>query len=509
MTTASDAHTSVEATPVAAWRSVPHSFLRLLRIELRRSPMPLLLPLIAALFWFDSYRPSTTQAPLWVLRTFWNMGQGHTIIDTGPFVAAMAAWIGSRDGRRRTVDLVTTIARTQWTARLATWAATAIWAAGSYLLLVGIMFGVYAAQGVAGRPPWWWVAVGATAVVAFSAAGYAIGVVFPSRFAAPLAALGGFLAMTMSSQTGFQDQTGWAQVLPTNSNGNFQPDSGLFYPYLPDLPIARILLLAGILFAILGLLGLSRSAGGRTARWVAVIVTAAGLAGATTGIGLAATARLGPHGMSIPALHDAAADRPIPYTPACATASGVPVCVNPAYRPYLPDLTVALTPVFAEIAGLPEAPTRVTQTASVYTFDASTPAPEVTVRGDPPILAIALGDDTVLPGSSGFSSIATSHTQFIDQMRIQVVVAYISGETDGNPAQQAIEAALLNNAGIPFASQTAQRSDISMGPATPPTADVIAAAQRFAALPAAERTAWLTANLAALRAGQITLERLP
>ena len=86
-------------TPRAA-RAVPLTAARLLRIELRRSPMPWILPLIAALFWFDSYRPSISQPPIWVLRTFWNMGQGHTIIDFGPFVAGMAAWIGSRDGRR-------------------------------------------------------------------------------------------------------------------------------------------------------------------------------------------------------------------------------------------------------------------------------------------------------------------------------------------------------------------------------------------------------------------------
>ena len=41
--------------------------------------MPWILPLIAALFWFDSYRPSTGTPPVWVLRTFWNMGQGHTL----------------------------------------------------------------------------------------------------------------------------------------------------------------------------------------------------------------------------------------------------------------------------------------------------------------------------------------------------------------------------------------------------------------------------------------------
>ena len=138
-----------------------------------------------------------------MLRTFWNMGQGHTIVDFGPFVAGMAAWIGSRDGRRGTGDLVTATARPRWVAQLVTWAAAAIWAVGGYLVFVGVMFGVYAHQGLGGSPPWWWVAVGAVAVAAFSAAGFAVGVFFPSRFAAPLAAFGGFLVMVMSSQTGF------------------------------------------------------------------------------------------------------------------------------------------------------------------------------------------------------------------------------------------------------------------------------------------------------------------
>jgi hypothetical protein len=205
---------------------------RLLRIELRRNAMPWILPLIAALFWFDSYRPSTTQSAFWVLRTFWNMGQGHTIIDFGPFVAGVAAWMGSRDGRRGMGDLVAGTPRSRWAAQLATWGATAIWAAAAYLAFVGVMFAVYARQGLAGSPPWWWVAVGATAVTAFSAAGFAGGVFFPSRFAAALAAFGGFLAMVLSSQTGFGHTSGWALILPTNSNGNFQPDSGILYPYL-------------------------------------------------------------------------------------------------------------------------------------------------------------------------------------------------------------------------------------------------------------------------------------
>jgi hypothetical protein len=113
----------------------PLSFVQLLWIEVRRSQMPLILPLIAVLFWFDSYRPSTSVSPhLYALVTFWNMGQGHTIADFGPFVAGMAAWIGSREGRRGTIDLVTATVRPRWIAQLATWAAAAIWAVSAYLI---------------------------------------------------------------------------------------------------------------------------------------------------------------------------------------------------------------------------------------------------------------------------------------------------------------------------------------------------------------------------------------
>ena len=77
MTAATEA--SARPAPGHAFRAArPLSFLRLLRIELRRSAVPWILPLIAALFWFDSYRPSTAMPPLFVLRTFWNMGRTNS-----------------------------------------------------------------------------------------------------------------------------------------------------------------------------------------------------------------------------------------------------------------------------------------------------------------------------------------------------------------------------------------------------------------------------------------------
>jgi len=508
--------TAATAAPVRqrtprATGAVPLNATRLLWIELRRNAMPWILPLIAALFWFDSYRPSTGTVPLYALRTYWNMGQGHTIVDFGPFVAGVAAWMGSRDGRRGLADLVTATARPRWAARLATWAATAIWAVAAYLVFVGVMFAWYAHQGVGGSPPWWWVAVGATAVTAFSAAGFAIGAYWPSRFAAPVAAFGGFLAMAMSSQTGFNYASGWALILPTNSNGTFdQADSGIFYPWPPDLPIARIMFLAGIAAAALGLTGLPARAGGPWLRRAAAIVTLTGVASVAIGVGLADTARLSAHGMVIPALHDAANDARITYTPACGRAAGVPVCLNPAYRRWLPDVNAALAPVLAEVAGLPGTPVRATQVAAAYSSSAGGPQ-AITLGGQPPVLRLSLGSFD-LPGPCGFCDRPVATKQFADQVRLGFAQAFVgAGNGSGSPAQQAVLAALLRGAGIPFAAQPGLMA-AKNGPGPPPaaaTGPVYAAAQRLTTLPAAARHAWLAAHLAALRAGQLTLKELP
>jgi hypothetical protein len=513
------AGTSVRPRVPRATGVVPRNAARLLGVELRRNAMPWILPLIAALFWFDSYRPSTGTEPLYGMRTFWNMGQGHTIVDFGPFVAGVAAWMGSRDGRRGVADLVTATARPRSAVQLATWAATAIWAAAAYLVFVGVMFAAYAHQGVGGTPPWWSVGVGATAVIAFSAAGFAIGAYWPSRFAAPVAAFGGFLAMAMSSQTGFSHFSGWALILPTNSNSNFDgnalTDSGVFYRWLPDLPIARIMFLAGIAIAALGLTGLPGRAGGRGLRGAAALIALAGVALAGTGVGLASSARIAANGLVvIPALHDAANNAPIAYTPVCGRASGIPVCLNPAHSRWLPDVTAALAPALAEVAGLPGAPARSTQVAAAYPSSPNGGPPQaLSLGGQPTVLRMALGLlDT--PGPCGFCRGPVAMTQFEDQIRLLFAHAFVgAGSHLGGPAQQAVQAALLQGAGIPFAAQPAliAGTENFQGPGRGGSvmAPVYAAARRLAALPAAARHAWLDAHLAALRAGGLTLADVP
>ena len=313
----------------------PLGLARLLRVELRRNTMPWVLPLIAAVFWFDSYRIAATVPPLWNLRTFYILGQGHSLIDFAPFVAGVAAWMGSRDGRRGLADLVTTSARSRFAAQFVTWAATAIWAVGGYLVFMAATFWALSRPIVWGGPPYWPVVVGATGVAAFSAAGFAAGAYFPTRFTAPVAAFGGVLACGMSSQIGFASYGGWGLILPTNSNNNYGQDAGVFYQFLPDLPIARVMFLAGVTVALVALLGVRAAAGGLRLRHTAVVAAAAGAALAVTAIALACTARVTSYGVVIPALHDAANDRPIPYTPVCGNA-GIRVCVQPPTSPTWP-----------------------------------------------------------------------------------------------------------------------------------------------------------------------------
>jgi hypothetical protein len=509
----------VRAMPRQAPRAAPRNMARLLWVELRRNTMPMVLPLIAVLFWFDSYRIAVTMPPVWSERLYYILGQGHAVIDFAPFVAGAAAWMGSRDGRRGMTDLVTATVRPRWEAQLATWAATVAWAVGSYLVFMAVTLELLGRSVSYGGPPWWSVASAGAGIAAFVSAGFALGAYFPGRFIAPIAAFGALFAMGTSSQIGFSEGSGWALILPTMSNNNFGQDAGIFYPFLPDVQIARVMFAAGIAVALAGLLGLPLRAGGPRLRLSAAVVTAIGAAAAVAGVTLASTAQVGPYGAVIPALHDAANDRPVPYTPVCGQA-GIPVCVHPAFRAYLPDVTTALGPVLAEIGGLPGAPVRATQIATVF----QTNGPSLgggratarqlqveTIGGSPLVLHMALSAIT-LPRSFGMDK-----SGFIGLIRLEAVHAFIgAGGGSGTPAQQVIQAALLQDAGTPLAAQpdVLGFSPWALPDSGPRSAaryppQLSAAASRFAALPAAARHTWLAAHLGALRAGHVSAGQLP
>jgi hypothetical protein len=485
----------------SGWPQRPAAVARLLRLELRRSAMLWMLPAVGVLFWYNAFRESMAEPAMWNLRAM-TMQHG-VLLDFAPPVVGAAAWMGSREGRRQMADLIGTVPRPRWTAQLATWAAVTCWALVGYCCCVGVLYGLTARQASWGGPLWWPAVVCAAGIPALSAVGFAAGAWFPSRFTVPIVTVGAFFGLGFSGEP---RSPVW-QVSPTVSGAPYigpDPGIGTFYHYLPDLSIAQLICMAGVAVAVLGALGLLDRASGSWLRSLAAAMTAAGLAALTVAAGLAGTARLDPHGMLvIPALHDAANDRPIRYTPVCAHAA-IPICLNPAYEAYLPDVDKALRPLLGEIAGLPGAPAGIGQAAPAYQGPLISGLAQSGARvviagaspGRPGQYNLMLPDQ--LPGEPSGADFTV--TEFIGQIRLPVVADLIGRIVGGAPggqsrAQQAVAAALTFGAGV----TRVRRPDSAVG----------AAASRFAALPTAVRHAWLSTHLAALRAGRITLAQVP
>jgi hypothetical protein len=479
---------------------------RLLRLELRHSAMLWMLPVVAALFWFITYRKTMAMPPLWNVRAMNTQTTGVTVF--APPVVGAAAWIGSREGRRGLGDLVTGTPRPRWGRQLAAWAATTCWAMVAYLGCVGVLYGVTAQRASWGGPLWWPVAVGAASVSAFAAIGFAAGASFPNRFTTPLVAVAAFFGLVLSPELIHGSQSYW-QISPIVAGPwEIGPNAaaGTFYHYLPDLPIAQVMFLVGLTLAVLGAAGLPAASGGRWLRRSAAAITAAGLLAAGTAVALTGTGRLDAQGMiAIPALHDAASDLPIRYTPVCSHTA-VPVCLNPAYAAYLPAVTAALAPVLGQVAGLPGAPVRVSQAAVTYHQESGNgisigmgPA----ISGRPPVFHLVLPDQMLLGSAITTSELAAG-------VRSNAGLSILAGVIGGGPGTSQAQQAVTFAMGEPLRIGTGPRLPGPQQAGLPHVSGpVLAAAARFRALPAATRHAWLAAHLTTLRAGRITLAQLP
>jgi hypothetical protein len=525
MTAAAPAPAAARPWPAAAWTGL--GMLRLVRLELRHNSMAGLLPVVVGLFWLIAYRKDMAVPPLWNLRAA-GLQSGAVLAFVIPVTGA-ATWTGSREVRRRVTDQVTVTARPGWARLLAPWAATTIWAMAAYLGCVAVLYGVTTHQASWGGPLWWPAAVAAASLPAFSALGFALGNYLPSRFTVPLAAIAAFFILALSTEPIHGSQSFWNVSPIVTEPWDFGAQAGVatFYPFLPDLSIAQVMFLAGFTVALLGVLALPARLGGRLVRAAAAGLTGAGLLAAGTAVWLAGTGTMNAHGMiDIPALHDAASDQPVQFTPVCSDTA-IPLCLNPAYASYLSVTANALAPLLGQLAGLPGAPVRIIQESVTYqqgkgnSVDIRQRGP--TVSGTPPVfhvvLHVQLNEPAMTPDQLASQLVTTYDPQ---------IVASVIGDGPGAfPAQNAVAAAVLLAAGqgrLNVPDQSAA-SDGRRGRGQPPTAPgspdgtqspgvapgtpAYAAAERFAVLPPAVRRAWLAAHLAPLRAGQITLAQLP
>ena len=227
--------------------------------------------------------------------------------------------------------------------------------------------------------------------------------------------------------------------------------------------------------------------------------------------------------IAIPALHDAASDRPLRYTPVCSHTA-IPVCLNPAYAAYLPATEAALAPMLDQIAGLPGAPARISQAAVTYRQGPGNSVgfglAGLAISGTPPVFHLLLPAE--LPGPAITTTEQASQVRSITGPN---VIASVTGDGPGaSQAQHAVTTALLMAAravpshlppaGTPTASNSVAGplpgvADGERYVGAAPGSPAYAAARRFATLPAAARRGWLVQHLAALRAGRIGLGQLP
>ena len=498
-------------TAVAVSRPAGFRPARLLRLEIKHSPFLWALPVLAALFYYDTYRTSVGLPPIWTIRA--TAVTDHMIDDFSVFAAGLAAWAGSREGRRKTGDLLATTVRAAWARRATVFAATAFWTLLAFLAGVALVYVQTAIQATWGGPPLWPVAVGVLAVLAACAIGFTGGTLFPGRFTAPLVAVavlvlvyvGHGAANTGSTTTGTYGVLSPAQ--PTTA-----PDVGVFYRVAPDIAIAQVMFIGGVIIVMAGLLALSPVTGGgrrglslggvgQRVTVTGAVLVACGVAASATAFSLAGTAQYASAtGWSIPALHDAASDQPVPYTPVCAT-SGFPVCIHPAFADYLPAVTAALRPAEAEIAGLPGAPARAEQVPTG-------------------VLPATAGTTSVFqyPQLDGLASLwATpadvNTASWQDGLQQDFFTWFVSGPPSlvatwvPTGAQQALVTALMaeTGAGTPVFAQP----DANGKPIGPTPAQVGAAATRFESLSKAARRDWLATHVAAIRAGGVTLAQIP
>jgi hypothetical protein len=472
---------------------------RLLWIEIKRNPVLWALPLLALLFFFDAYRHVDRYPPIWTVRA--SEVPDRLLFDFAAFAGGFSAWAGSREGRRKTEDLLGTTVRPAWARQLTALAATMFWLMLAFLAAVAVLYAKIASAVSWGGPPLWPVAVGVTGLVTIGVVGFTCGVLFPGRFTAPLVAIGAVLVHLIGTHPVNQPGLSSPHDLLSLSTSLPAYDMGVFFHVPLDVPIAQIMFMGGITLAALGLLALKpalrRPAGvfsaGGTGRWLAGVslaLVAAGVAASVTAYDLTGTAKLTAAGWEIPALHDAAADRPVPYTPDCASSAGSRVCVHPAFGGYLAGVAAAFDPVAGEIAGLPGAPARAEQVANGDPFYGDV------ITGTPPVYEFTVTPNWV---SSAVVSGAVWRVGF--QQGLLDEFFGVQPDGPGTPAQQAVVSALLTAVGSSTAGPGYN------GP--PPAAQVTVAANRFAALSSAARHAWLAAHLSALQAGHITLAQLP
>jgi hypothetical protein len=447
--------------------------LSLLRIEFRRNAGLLLGLIIVAgayLFGWDYLGSPLTR---------WSDGS-VLLRDLGifaaPFLGGIAAWMAGRERRRGAGELLETTPRPEFSRHLTTWSATALWGILGYALIGAVILLITYLRAAWGSPAVLVILVGGLTFPAYAALGYALGYYVPSRFTAPLAAIGIFAGQFLAATPQFP----LAFLSPA-----VMLEYEVWFGVKPDgVQIPQTLVLIGLVGIGLGSLAIRRRRG--IFRW-------SGLLGGGALIALGA--------VILPTNPAASPDTKLPqyemvsYEPVCE-AGVVPVCVHPAYESMLGEISASADQLVEPLAGLPGLPERIEQLPLGGDYFWGTLAA-------PPTEEDTLGLD-LYPGAEGEEhAIAAGLVSDTREPILVTSYADILYER-GSAAQNAVQIWMLRSidkkvrCGDPGSDGVPKYSTASCE-----------AAERFAALTPVEREAWLEENYSGLRAGELTLKDLP
>ncbi len=181
------------------------AFLSTLRLEARRSLALPLFPLIFGLAVWFALTSRPFEVYVWLDTT---SAVRETVLFFGPLIGGLCAWVAGRDSRRGMDEMLRVTPRSPVLRDLAVWGGTLLWGLAVYAGLTVLLF----------VPTWWnatwggplpgYLLVTILGVIANSAVGYAAGRCLPSRFTAPLVAIGLFAAqilpLGLSTRTNYE-----------------------------------------------------------------------------------------------------------------------------------------------------------------------------------------------------------------------------------------------------------------------------------------------------------------
>lgn len=468
------------------------TLLRLFAIEARRTIAPWFAPLLLAFAWLTLSDGLKPQVVVW----FWigsSVKIAQAVAFIGPCCAGVAAWMAGCEHRQGLDDLLAMTPRPAIARTLATWAATTLWGLLAYAVIAAAIMALTAQRATWGGPEGWPILIGALAIPAHAALGYALGRACPGRFTAPLVAIGSFTTQIMLGLV-------VNNTRPTLYRARFlsplaPPETSVWYGLHPVVAPRQGVLLLGLAGCGLAALALVLSRG-RSRRAAFATLLSLALVGGGAGATFAATPQFGTFATD---LSYYAAFETRPYTPVCS-ADPLVVCVHPAYQPLLADLSRRANDFAAPLLGLPGMPTRAEQvardgraasgarTAGAIRFMIFTPTNY-------------FANDTWVTDSAA-RQLANCAIQNCFQYADHVGPAPPVGLVDDGARQVIVE--WLN-------AQTRPVPMEQVGVCRPPVRQSAhcQAALRFSRLGVAEQRAWLTANFAALREGRVRLADLP